>query len=204
MVIFVAGGAKSGKSMLAQCLAKSLTKGGDLLYLATMIPQDGEDRARIAGHLQDREGWGFRTEEHPFFPEHTTAGAADSVLLDSVTAVLQNLMFAPQSPVLPEQVLGRLNTSLELLCAKAGGTVVVSDWIFSDAKVYEDLTLRYRSLLGRANRQMARLADCVIEVTYGAPVFHKGQPSQLAEGMAHYAVLHQGNPFTEQAGRAAQ
>ena len=34
-----------------------------LYYLATMIPVDDEDRARIKRHLKEREGWGFETIE---------------------------------------------------------------------------------------------------------------------------------------------
>lgn len=34
-----------------------------LYYLATMIPHDEEDEARIRRHLSEREGWGFDTIE---------------------------------------------------------------------------------------------------------------------------------------------
>ena len=34
-----------------------------MIYWATMEPVDGEDRARIARHLDERAGWGFSTVE---------------------------------------------------------------------------------------------------------------------------------------------
>ena len=61
MTYLLIGGSKSGKSHLAQQLCRSL--GGPLVYWATMEPVDGEDRARIARHLDERAGWGFSTVE---------------------------------------------------------------------------------------------------------------------------------------------
>ena len=65
MKIFISGGCKNGKSYFAQSLAKQLAEesGGPLYYIATMIPCDEEDRARIRRHIEDRAGWGFETIE---------------------------------------------------------------------------------------------------------------------------------------------
>ena len=63
MTVFLSGGAKNGKSTLAQTVTKTLAKGGAMYYVATMIPHDSEDDARIARHLQERDGWGFATLE---------------------------------------------------------------------------------------------------------------------------------------------
>ena len=52
MTVFLSGGAKNGKSTLAQHLAKALAAGGPLYYVATMIPHDREDHACIARHLR--------------------------------------------------------------------------------------------------------------------------------------------------------
>ena len=48
MNYLLSGGAKNGKSMLAQSIVKSMQPDRPIYYLATMIPHDGEDRARIA------------------------------------------------------------------------------------------------------------------------------------------------------------
>lgn len=65
MNIFISGGCKNGKSLHAQELARKMAqeKNLPLYYLATMIPVDDEDRARIRRHLSEREGWGFDTIE---------------------------------------------------------------------------------------------------------------------------------------------
>lgn len=65
--ILISGGAKNGKSMYAQKIAKAMSVEYDvpLYYVATMEPVDGEDENRIKRHVQDRAGWGFTTIEEP-------------------------------------------------------------------------------------------------------------------------------------------
>ena len=63
MTIFLSGGAKNGKSTLAQELAVKLSGAGKRYYVATMIPTDEEDLARIRRHVADRDGLGFETIE---------------------------------------------------------------------------------------------------------------------------------------------
>ena len=54
MRVLISGGSKSGKSLLAQELTLRLANGGKRYYVATMIPADEEDRARIRRHLAER------------------------------------------------------------------------------------------------------------------------------------------------------
>ena len=63
MIVLITGGAKNGKSSLAQNLAVKLAEGGKRYYIATMIPSDQEDRERIRRHIADRDGMGFETVE---------------------------------------------------------------------------------------------------------------------------------------------
>lgn len=95
MRILLIGGSKSGKSLLAQQLCLRLSGGGRRVYWATMEPVDGEDRARIARHLRERDGWGFETVECG----RAILRAADraigaTVLFDSATALLACEMFS--------------------------------------------------------------------------------------------------------------
>ena len=56
MTVFISGGAKCGKSSIAQDLTVALSKGGKHYYIATMIPSGEEDQERIRRHLADRDG----------------------------------------------------------------------------------------------------------------------------------------------------
>ena len=93
MSVFISGGCKNGKSFYAQRIAKAA--GTPLYYIATMIPRDREDDARIARHRQERAGWGFETLEcgADILSCLDRADPAGAFLLDSVTALLSNEMF---------------------------------------------------------------------------------------------------------------
>ena len=89
MKIFISGGCKNGKSSLAQQLAVKLSQGKKRYYLATMIPCDGEDLARIRRHRADRDGLEFETVEagRNICAAIKDCDPAGSYLLDSVTAL---------------------------------------------------------------------------------------------------------------------
>ena len=93
MNYFLSGGAKNGKSSLAQQIV--CAQGGPHYYLATMIPHDDEDRLRIRRHLENRAGLGFQTVEcgTDILASLSQMDPDGAVLLDSVTALLSNEMF---------------------------------------------------------------------------------------------------------------
>lgn len=63
MTCFISGGAKCGKSSLAQDLTVQLSWEGKRYYVATLIPSGAEDDDRIRKHLADRDGMDFETVE---------------------------------------------------------------------------------------------------------------------------------------------
>ena len=173
MVYFLSGGCKNGKSMLAQHLCKKMAAGGPMYYVATMIPGDEEDHARIRKHIADREGWGFTTlEQGRNLPACLDrADPEGTFLLDSVTALLGNEMFSPDGfdPNCGERVYEDLKSFI----GRVKNAVLVSDFIYSDAERYDEWTELYRRALARADRA-ALYCDCVIEVCLGQTIVHKG------------------------------
>ena len=109
MMALIVGGSKSGKSSLAQQLAVELAGDGKRYYLATMLPRDGEDLARIARHLEDRAGMGFETvEQGKNLPGCLSrADRSGTFLLDSVTALLTNEFFPPELDYVPDYAAGQ-------------------------------------------------------------------------------------------------
>lgn len=175
MNYLLSGGAKSGKSMLAQNIVKSMQPDRPIYYLATMIPHDGEDRARIARHLRDRDGWGFTTIEcgRHILRALDMADANGAFLLDSVTALLANEMFLPGGAP-DEAAPARVADELAEFAARTGHTVFVSDFIYADAGIYDDWTERYRAGLAYADRRLAQICAGVAELCAGNVLWYKG------------------------------
>lgn len=178
MTALIVGGSKSGKSSLAQELAVSLAGADPRYYLATMIPRDGEDRARIRRHIEDRAGMGFVTlEQGRTLPDCLLrAERTGTFLLDSVTALLSNEFFPPERGFAPDPSAGqRVGDDILTLAREVKNLVVVADDLFRDAARYDAITESYREALAHVLRRTAERADTVVEMTMGNPVVHKGR-----------------------------
>ena len=176
MTIFLSGGAKNGKSTLAQELAVKLSGAGKRYYVATMIPTDEEDLARIRRHVADRDGLGFETIEcGGDILSCLNYDRNGSFLLDSVTALLQNVMFPPERNYeMDLQAAEKCAEDVVSFAKSVANAVIVSDYIYSDAQHYDESTECYRRCLADIDRRLAQISDTVIEVSAGQLIFHKG------------------------------
>lgn len=175
MNYLLSGGAKNGKSMLAQRIVKSMQPDRPIYYLATMIPHDEEDRARIRRHVADRSGWGFMTVEcgRNILAALDVAEPRGAFLLDSVTALLANEMFLPDG-TLDAEAPARVADELEEFAACTGHTVFVSDFIYADAGLYDEWTERYRAGLATIDRRLAGVCGAVAELSAGNVWWYRG------------------------------
>ena len=174
MTVFISGGAKCGKSSLAQDLSVALAKGGKHYYVATMIPSGAEDYDRIRRHIADRDGLGFETVEC-FKNIMSVVDADGTFLVDSVTSLIQNSLFPVEKNY--EMDLDGANRCADELIQFAGTVrhaVFVSDYIYSDAERYSESTEMYRKTLADIDRRLAKVCDAVIEVSAGQFIIHKG------------------------------
>ena len=174
MTVFISGGAKCGKSSLAQDLSVALAKGGKHYYVATMIPSGAEDYDRIRRHIADRDGLGFETVEC-FKNIMSVADTDGTYLVDSVTSLIQNSLFPVEKNY--EMDLDGANRCADELIQFAGTVrhaVFVSDYIYSDADRYSESTEMYRKTLADIDRRLAKVCDTVIEVSAGQPIIYKG------------------------------
>lgn len=167
-VIFISGGARSGKSSYAQRLAEDCP--GELLYVATAGIHDAEMEARVNRHRADR-GPRWSTLEEPLdlagrLPP--TAAGKGAVLLDCVTLWLTNLLFhhgERNEPVLDE--VGRFIAMLPRIDAPL---FVVSNEVGFGIVPENPLARQFRDLAGIANQRLARAADEAYLVVSGLPV----------------------------------
>lgn len=178
MTVFLSGGAKCGKSSLAQDITVSLSRGGKRYYVATLIPTGKEDDERIRRHLADREGMGFETVECfvNLLDCLKTADRDGTFLVDSVTSLLQNALFPPEKNY-ELDIFGAKRCGADILefAQTVQNAVFVSDYIYSDAQRYSPSTEQYRKCLAEIDRQLAKFCDVVIEVSAGQMIFHKGE-----------------------------
>ena len=192
MTFFISGGAKCGKSTLAQKLAVTLSDGGKHYYVATMISSGAEDEARIRRHVADREGMGFVTVEcfRNILDCLETADKDGTFLVDSVTALLQNSLFpAEKNYELDPDAAKRCSDELVEFAGKVRHAVFVSDYIYSDAETYSETTERYRKCLADIDRRLAQVCDTVVEVSAGQHIIHKSCHCQECSDVAISMIL---------------
>lgn len=171
-VTLVLGGARSGKSRLAEQLIAD-SAAARRLYLATATAGDAEMAERIAHH-RARRGAGWQTVEEPLalgerLAEHANAGSA--VLVDCLTLWLSNLMHAGRDV---EIETARLTG---VLGHAAGEIVLVSNEVGLGLVPETPLGRAFRDAQGRLNQAVAAAADRVVFVAAGLPLWLKGGAS---------------------------
>lgn len=170
MLIVVTGGSGSGKSAFAEEQVLALGE-GERFYIATMFPFDEESHRRIERHRRMRAGKGFQTIER-----YTGLSALDlpkesTVLLECMSNLTANEMF--QENGAHEKTVDSVRKGIVHLNCSVKNLVVVTNEVFSDACTYSEETILYNRNLGEINRLMAEMADVVVEVVYGIPIYHK-------------------------------
>ncbi len=168
----VVGGARSGKSSLAERLVRA--SGLPRTYIATAEAWDDEMADRIARHRDDR-GADWRTVEAPRDLAGALAGAGGAVLIDCATLWLTNVMLAGAD------VGAEAAGLLAALAAHPGPVVVVSNEVGWGIVPENALARAFRDEQGRLNQQIAAAADLVLGVMAGLPMVLKGRlPEALA------------------------
>lgn len=173
----IIGGARSGKSALAQRLAESSAR--PVLFVATMEPGDDETRARIATHRAERPSH-WRTIEEPrdvVAALRRDASAADCVVLDCVTLWVSNLLLAriddvdaPRPDDL-ERALADIATAAADFAGWAasfdGEAVAVTNEVGAGVVPPFPVARAFRDALGAANAALAAASEKVYYTVAG-------------------------------------
>lgn len=171
MLALVLGGAASGKSELAEQLAMNLSR--ERYYIATMQVYDAESERRVERHRAMRRDKGFATVERALDLRGLAVEHSDGVaLLECASTLVGNELCMPGGA--GDDTADAILAGVENLLAQGLQLVVVSNDVFGECGDYSPEMLKYLRHLGRLNCQIAALADVVVEVVCGLPVYHKG------------------------------
>ncbi|WP_420384153.1 bifunctional adenosylcobinamide kinase/adenosylcobinamide-phosphate guanylyltransferase [Novosphingobium sp.] len=159
--LMIIGGARSGKSRLAQTRAEAT--GLTPVFIATGQAFDDEMRDRIARHRDDR-GDEWLTIESPYaLAEAISAqAAADRVLLvDCLTLWVSNLMLADHD------IAAALDGLAAAITRAPGPVILVTNEVGWGIVPDNALARRFRDEAGRVNQRVAACVDEVMLVCAG-------------------------------------
>lgn len=166
MIGFVSGGARSGKSELAEQCVLGAAGGARCYYLATAQAYDREMAERVSRHRQSRDGQ-WQTLEAPLAIDRALEKVPDgsAVLLDCLTLWASQVLYA--SELSQAEGLALLASMLADARARSIYLVIVSNDINEALPPTDAETWRYLAFLQRTHRWLAAEADSVIEVIAG-------------------------------------
>jgi adenosyl cobinamide kinase/adenosyl cobinamide phosphate guanylyltransferase len=161
VIVLVLGGARSGKSEVAERRAAALARDRDatVTYVATALDEgDADLAARIHAHRERRPpSWKTIEAGLDLAGALRTATCDDVVLVDSL------------GPWVATQLAGGVDVAsvVAALHARALPVVVVSDEVGLGVHPSTEPGRRFRDLLGELNRAIADAADEVVLVVAG-------------------------------------
>jgi adenosylcobinamide kinase/adenosylcobinamide-phosphate guanylyltransferase len=159
-LIFIAGGARSGKSRKGEELAKSLAGSAKPIFIATAEAVDDEMTSRIKKHQDDR-GSAFELVEEP---KNLSKALKDidsgaTVLVDCLTLWLSNNMMGEGSDT-NESVI-------QAARARIGATIFISNEVGEGIVPMHPVSREFRDLSGIMNQEFARASDKVYFMKFG-------------------------------------
>lgn len=172
MRTLILGGARSGKSRLAEKLAAEC--GLQVSYIATAQAQDAEMSARIEQHATRRPAHWQTVEEPLGLADAMAAHARDDrcLLVDCLTLWLTNLLLHPD----PEAFGRERAALLDILPRLPGGIILVGNETGMGIVPLGELTRRFCDEAGWLHQDLAARCDNVLLTVAGLPLTLKGTP----------------------------
>lgn len=159
MITLVIGGARSGKSAVAERMATDAAgPDGPVTYVATIWPRpdDADLDARLALHRERRPSH-WVTVEPPYELAAVLRDTEGVVLVDSLGSWL-----SAQPEMAPDTAV-----VLAALSARTGDTVIVTDEVGWGVHPETALGRQFRDAVGRLNQSVSGAADRVLLVVAG-------------------------------------
>ncbi len=171
-LILITGGARSGKSIFAQKLADAIE--GRKVFLATAEALDEEMMSRIETHKKERpSGWDTIEEtKHLSNVLINCNGNFEVILIDCLTMWISNLL---TDDIFDESQIVREVEHFISTCREIKGTVIlVANEVGLGVVPANRLARIFRDIAGKANQEIAAVADDVYLVVAGISLKLKG------------------------------
>lgn len=164
MIIFITGGARSGKSSYAQQLALSLST--HPVYVATAKVWDDDFEQRIQRHQHERDNRWTNIEEQR---DLTTLSLDNKVcVIDCVTLWLTNFFMDTKNDV--DAALVLFKHQIDALSKRPGNFIIISNEIGMGVHAETPIGRKFTDLQGWANQHISAAADKVILMVSGIPL----------------------------------
>ncbi len=172
--VLILGGARSGKSALAQQMVRG--SGLPAVYLATGVITDQEMKDRVQKHRESRPP-SWLTKETPYgFRQISENWTGKAVLLDCVTFLVNNIFLREEKEeVAYQQLLEEFIYLFEKQKQEGFYFLMVSNETGMGIVPEYPLARAFRDLQGRINQWLATKADQVYIVWAGIPMKIKGE-----------------------------
>ena len=176
-ILFVTGGARSGKSTFAEHLARQ--SGAPVVYLATMEAGDEELLDRIQRHRSRRPSAWTTIEEPLALADALSRAAPDAcVLIDCLSLWVTNrlMQLGTDEPTLDAvealegDLDGEVDAIIEAARSRTGETIFVTNEVGAGLVPPYPLGRVYRDILGRVNQRVSRAADRAWLLVSGRPL----------------------------------
>jgi bifunctional adenosylcobalamin biosynthesis protein CobU len=184
-LIYVTGGAKSGKSSFAEDLLLGMNNGNQKnIYLATSIVFDEEIKAKVALHKERRHDKWITAESYKNFSETLKDVLSDerknNMLVDCLTNMISNIIFEEQDinwdkpsekdfekcNILVEKQVNELINVIN----RFENAVIVSNELGMGIVPSYPLGRYFREIAGKMNQKIAEIADEAYFVVSGIPM----------------------------------
>jgi len=173
----ITGGARSGKSTLAQEMA--MKNGSPVLFVATAEALDDEMKQRIDTHRRNRPAdWKtLEATDHLGRQIEREIGGAKTVIIDDITLLVNNIFERQAGEIDADRLEKEVAAEMEELIACMKNTradfIIVTNEVGLGIVPADRVSRLYRDLLGRANQMLAKSADEVLLLVAGIPVVIK-------------------------------
>lgn len=181
MIIYVTGGARSGKSRFAEEKVKEI--GQSIGYIATAIAFDEGMKDRIRKHQEDRPREWPTFETYKGFDlllDQPAFKSCDTFLFDCVTIMVTNLMMdsgldfdtctMDEVNTLEHEIKSHVINLLDLMEKENKDIVLVSNEVGMGLVPFYKFGNYFRDIAGRMNQLIAARADEVYFAVSGIPV----------------------------------